>query len=151
MNSQLTSGYQRDRTIEHLVELYHEGNLDAIVKLATGYVKQNPDDYFVWNMLGVAWAHKGEMEEATFAFRQVVSIKPDMSEVHSNIGALLAEQGKFDEAIDAFVEAILIEPDNVGSLVNLAFALERRYFLAPKFEGAKRNMQNIGSWFTCEA
>ena len=131
MNSQLTSGYQRDRTIERLVEFYNEGNLDAVVKQATGYVKQNPEDYFVWNMLGVAWAQKGEMEEATFAFRQVVSIKPNISEVHSNIGALLAEQGKFDEAIDAFVEAMLIEPGNVGSLVNLAFALERRVFLAP--------------------
>ena len=45
MNSQLTSGYQRDRTIERLVEFYNEGNLDAVVKQATGYVKQNPDDH----------------------------------------------------------------------------------------------------------
>ncbi len=119
MNSQLSSGNQRDRVVHCLVEFYNNGNLEAVVTRASSYLEQNPDDYVVWNMLGVAYAQKGEAVEATTAFKKVVLIKPDISEVHINIGHLMWEQSNWDEAIDAFVKAAALEPGNVDLHMNI--------------------------------
>ena len=94
-------------TINHLVNLYNEGQFAIVVEQTQSLTKRYPQAFVIWNILGAAYKGLGRVEEASEAFKKVISFRPECAEGYSNLGVIYQEQGKLDEALDAYEKSIL--------------------------------------------
>ncbi len=56
----------------------------------------------VWNYLGVAEQHDGQMEEAANAYQRALELDRDLTEAHYNLGCLWMEENRPDDALSEF-------------------------------------------------
>ena len=147
-----------EHIIHHLITLYNEGRLSAVVSEAQNLVKKYPDTFVIWNLLGVAAAQIGELECAINAFKKALHINPNQAAIYSNIGNVLKDQGKVHEAIDMFSYALELKNDHPQSHNNLGNALkdlnkfeealasyEHALSLKPDYAEAYHNMGTVFS------
>jgi len=112
-------------TINHLINLYNQGKLKAVVEPAKALAEQYPDAFMIWNILGAANKGLGRVQAASEAFKKVTELNPTYADGYSNLGVTLQEQGQLDEAIASFNKALSLKPDyaeayyNMGELLKL--------------------------------
>ena len=121
--SATTQGPPQD-TINHLINLYNQGQLVAAVEQAQALTEQYPDAFIIWNILGAAHKGLGSIFEASEAFKKVTELNPDYANGHSNLGLTLKDQGKLDEAITSFNKALSLKPDYAEAYNNMGVTLK---------------------------
>ena len=62
-------------TINHLVNLYNEGQFAIVVEQAQSLTKHYPQAFVIWNILGAAYQGLGQVKEASEAFKTSYSVK----------------------------------------------------------------------------
>jgi len=142
-------------TINHLINLYNQGQLDEVVQQAQVITKQHPQAFILWNILGAANKRLGHIEEASQAFKKVTELNSNYADGFNNLGVTLKDQGKLDEAIEAYKKALSIKPDyadaynNMGNILvdlrNLDDAIEafnKAITIKPDYAEAFNNMGN---------
>jgi tetratricopeptide (TPR) repeat protein len=112
--------------LQALVTLYNEGQLVRVVEQAQALTKQYPEAFTVWNLLGASAAQIGQLDQAIFAFKRVLTIKPNYAEAHYNTGKVLKEQGKLEEAIESYKEAVAIRPNYAKAYNNMGNVLQEQ-------------------------
>ena len=70
-----------------------------------------PENLAVWNNLGIAFAEKGDLEDAIAAFKGAIHRDPRFAIAHCNLGGSLKQKGDLSGAIAAFKEAINLDPN----------------------------------------
>ena len=109
-------------TLEKLMRLYNNGQFETVVEKAQVIVKEYPNAFFLWNILGVSAARIGKLDKAITAFKKSIVIKPDYYEGFYNIGNALKDQGKLEEAIVSYSKAIDCKPDYSEAFYNMGKA-----------------------------
>jgi Flp pilus assembly protein TadD len=74
-----------------------------------------PDTADVHNDLGVAYASRGQLDDAIVEFRRALELDPDSAQTHWHLGAALAERGAFDEAEAHLRTSVQRDPTNVDA------------------------------------
>ena len=120
-----TQGPPQD-TINQLLNLYNQGQHAAVVDHAQALIKEYPDAFAVWNILGAAHKGLGRPEEASKAFRKVTELNPTYADGFNNLGVTLKEQGKLDEAIASYNNALSLKPDYAEAYYNIGIALKEQ-------------------------
>ena len=64
-------------TINHLVNLYNEGQFAIVVEQAQSLTKHYPQAFVIWNILGAAYQGLGQVKEASEAFKTVTVLNPN--------------------------------------------------------------------------
>ena len=105
-------------TINHLINLYNQGKLKAVVEPAKALAEQYPDAFMIWNILGAANKGLGRVQAASEAFKKVTELNPTYADGYSNLGVTLQEQGQLDEAIASFNKALSLKPDYAEAYYN---------------------------------
>ena len=124
-----------------LVNLYNQGQIEAVIEQAEALTAQYPGAYVVWNMLGASRAQKGMLDEATMrAFKNSISLKPDYADAYYNMGYALYYLDKLDEAIWAYKKAISFKPDYAEAYFNIGVALKKQDKLDDAIEAYKKCM-----------
>ena len=121
--SATTQGPPQD-TINHLINLYNQGQLVAAVEQAQALTEQYPDAFIIWNILGAAHKGLGSIFEASEAFKKVNVLNPNYADGFNNLGVTLKEQGKLDEAIASYEKALSLKPDYAEAYNNMGVALK---------------------------
>ena len=99
-------------TINQLLNLYEQRQLEAVVEQAQALTHQYPKAFGLWNIIGAANKGLGQVVEASEAFKKVTELNPSYVDGFSNLGVTLHRQGKLDEALEAYKKALLIKPDS---------------------------------------
>ncbi|HEY1308499.1 MAG TPA: hypothetical protein VGF24_33350 [Vicinamibacterales bacterium] len=71
-----------------------------------------PDTADVHNLLGIARASRGAMDDAISHFREVLRLEPDSAVTHWHLGAALAAKGARHEALEHLRRSVEIDPTN---------------------------------------
>ena len=127
-------------TIDQLINLYNEGQFLVVVKQARTLIRQYPEEFIVWNILGASLAQMGNFDRAIDAYQQAILLKPDYADGYNNIGVALKEQGKLDEAIKAYKKVLVLKPDYVEAYNNMGNTLKEQGKLDEAIETFKKSL-----------
>ena len=105
-------------------KLYDQGKLGEVFEQTSTLTKQYPNNWVLWNLLGISAAQLGKLDKAIDAFKKVICVAPDYADAYNNMGNVLKNQGKLEEAIEAYNKAISIKPDYAEAWNNIYFPLQ---------------------------
>jgi len=71
-----------------------------------------PESARAHNLLGIALASKGSLDEALVEFRRALQLEPDSAETHWHLGAALAARGAYQEALEHLRRSVDLDPTN---------------------------------------
>ena len=128
-------------TINRLINLYNRGQLQAVVEQAKALTEQYPDDFIIWNILGVANKGLNKVADAAKAFKKVTKLNPTYADGFNNLGVTLKEQGKIGEAIEAYKKALLLAPDYAEAYKNMGSALHEHNKLEEAIEAFSKAIE----------
>ena len=77
------------------------------------------------NVLGIAFARKGQHEEAIAEYRKAIELRDAFADAHTNLATSLWAKGHTPEAIEHFRKAKDLPPEDARSHLRLAMALQR--------------------------
>ena len=82
-----------------------------------------PESADVHNILGIALAEKGRLEDAIAEFRLALRLDPDSAPTHWHLGAALAYHGARDEAVEHLRRSVQLDPGNADARRDLEAVL----------------------------
>ena len=130
--------------LEHANQLVRHGDCQSAIPHYRDILSRLPDFGSVYNMLGLCYTQRNELQLANQVFRKAVQLEPESIEFRNNLGANHLTQNQISDAIEQFQVVIKHNPQNVGALFNLGVAelrdnrwqeaqshLHRAWLLAP--------------------
>ena len=101
------------------------------IRIMEPYVKQHPEDWYVWNKLGSSYADLGDYQKAEQCLARGLRMNPDCAEGNYALGYVKDKQNKLDEAIPLYKRAIDGQPLLAEARARLgAIYVEKRNFFA---------------------
>jgi tetratricopeptide (TPR) repeat protein len=74
-----------------------------------------------YNSRGIAYAEKGQYDQAIYDFNRAVELNPNDSKAYNNRGRVYRLKGQYDQAISDFNKAIEMSPLDAEAYNNLAW------------------------------
>ncbi len=102
---------------------------DEALKYTKISTSLDPTFYEAWNLMGLAFCYKSDIENAAISYRKAFQIKPDFSEAHYNLGIVLEQSGKVSEAMAEFEKAFSIDEN-----YNAAYEIAKLYYDQKKYD-----------------
>jgi tetratricopeptide (TPR) repeat protein len=123
-------------------------------------IARNPSSFLAHNNLGTALLRRGQPDEASLHFQEVLRLQPDYEVAYYNLGLAFIRKGLTEEALAQFHKAIQLKPDYAAARNNLANLLQRKdqprdalahYQLAAQFRPKNADIANNLAWLlaTC--
>ncbi len=120
-------GEPQEMAQSRALELLKAGDVDGSLALLTELVTLGgPFAQDCWEALGVALQQRGDIREATTAFRRAVKLDPNRSSARNGLGVTLLQAGKIDEAAAQWREVLKSQPEHAQAHYNLACVAARR-------------------------
>ncbi len=105
--------------IQHLVNLYMEGEYTEALALSQKMTRDFPNFGFGFKILGSLLKKLGRIQDALIAMEKSVELTPNDAEAYFNLGNTLKELGKLSEAEACYRKAVEIKPDYVDAYFHL--------------------------------
>ncbi len=138
-------------TIKKLIDYYQNRKFEELILEANKYIKEFPNDYFLYNILGATFIIKKNFKEALLNLNLAIKISPSSLEAYNNIGNIYRLQKKYDEALVFFKKTIELNPNFFEGYNNLGNVLydQKKYNEAKiKYEKAiSANPQYAEAYF----
>jgi len=93
--------------------LIAEGKDLAAISMLKRAVKENPDQYQAWFLLGVTQARKRHFDDAITAFAKVSQLQPQLAEPHNNLAVIYNEMGNLTGAVRELEASLKLNPGYV--------------------------------------
>ena len=87
------------------------GRTKIALESLQGIIKQQPDAYQAWFLIGVAHARQQQFHQAIEAFRHVIDLNPLLAEPHNNLAVIYNELGDVRAAINELEQSLKKRPD----------------------------------------
>ena len=124
VNKKTNSSQKRiHEAINQLVNLFNQGQIVEVVKQAEFLLRQYPQEFIIWNILGGAYATLKDFDQSLKALKKVIELNPNYVDAYYNIGVVLNDQGKIDKAIEAYQRCIALFPNYTDSYINMGQGL----------------------------
>ncbi len=107
------------------------GRFDEALALYRAALEASPDDWRLWNNLGVAYDRLGRFDDAVEASRRAHELEGShdtrlgLGNAHARLGYHLMLEERWQEAADAFTRAEEVIPEDGGVKLNLGACLSR--------------------------
>ena len=111
-------------TIDQIIGLYNQGQLEQTVSLGESLATQYPNAIILYDLLGAAYMGLGNADGTIESYQKALQFNPNHTDAYNNMGMALYDQGRFDEAVESYQKAIKLEPDFADAHYNLGNALK---------------------------
>ena len=141
--------------IQKLIQLINKNLLTSAVDKAKDLIKDYPNTFILWNILGVANNGLGQTLEASKAFKKVIELNPNFPEGFNNLAIILKEEGKLEKALELSKKALLLKPKSAIFHTNIGLIYQQQgnydkaiqfytksFLLNPNYAEAYYNMGN---------
>jgi len=113
------------------IALYRDGQTDRALAAVDGFLTEQPENPYFWELKGQILFEEGRAADAIGAHQRAVELKPDAPLLRINLGHALIETGdpaKLDEAVNQLKRATALEHDNTMGwrLLSQAYASQNK-------------------------
>lgn len=98
-----------------------QGDASQSILFLVRAVKACPDDVGAWNLLGLAFAEKGEIAASREAFERALALSPQQSGLLNNYALVLLQAGDAGAASQKLGEALAADPLSPAIIANRDF------------------------------
>ena len=112
-------------TIDQIIGLYNQGQLEQTVSLGESLAKQYPNALILYDILGAAYMGLKNTEKTIASYQKALQLNPNHTDAYNNMGMALYDKGRFDEAVESYQKAIKLEPSFADAHYNLGNALKQ--------------------------
>ena len=81
-----------------------------------------PEQALVWNKIGIAYHHLGEMDQAKKAYERAIKLDKRYAEAINNLGTVHYARHSFRRAVSQYNKALKLAPRSAGMWSNLGTA-----------------------------
>lgn len=113
-------------TKEELEDLIRQGHHDQVITLCDRILTTDPENFYVYHKLGIAWESKNVLEKAQNCYQTAITINPSYDKAYHNLGNALAAQKDLDGAIAAYRKAIQLNPGKAMTAYRLGNVLSQQ-------------------------
>jgi len=118
----LVEGVNQGEWEARALTLGDAGNWYELIVFCQERIKEYPENFSAWLLLGTAFHQIQHYDEAIDAFRRAVLINPENAGTWLILGKSYYMAENYDQAIVAFRQSLVIDPKNVETLETLAHA-----------------------------
>jgi len=122
------------KIINHLSAMFNHGQFAKVALHAERYLNDFHNNFFLWNIFGVANFRLGNLDRAEAGFGNTIQLNPLYPDAYNNLGVVLKERGRYQEARQAYIKATEIKPEFAEAHNNLGVVLKE----IGKFDDARR-------------
>lgn len=115
-----------ENEFNRLYSLYNSIETNKFLYEADRILKQYPDNFTIWNLVGIVKAKNGQISDASNCFHKVIELNPNFPDGYNNLGNILVQQGKFDEAKILFEKVLSLKPLTADVLNNVGTIFEKK-------------------------
>lgn len=105
-------------------KLYSLGNYSEMIDKAEMLLKNNPENYFLWNTIAVAEKNLGNTEKAIQIHKDNIKREKNNFVAYGNLANIYKVQGKLNKAIEYYKKTLEINPSAADAINNLGVAYE---------------------------
>ena len=144
-----------DDIINKLVKKYENQEFETILIDIQKFVKEYPDSFILWKIMGATHLSLKQFEDAENCFLKGAKLNKNDSKIFSNLGVVYKEQKRFKKSIEYYLKSISMDPNDANTHFNLgnSYKSNADFFNAiksyknaininPKFHIAYNNMGN---------
>lgn len=114
-------------------------NIEQQIEEIKKELDENPDNFALWNELGVGYHILGEYDQAVKSYQKALKEDPSNHQFHYNLANAFFELEQIEKAVNHYLDALDHKPDYVPALNNLADIYE----LADEQERARELFEYI--------
>jgi tetratricopeptide (TPR) repeat protein len=102
---------------------------DSAIRVYNDLLRQYPDNYTVWNMLGIALQQIGQVDSARSAYVRATKLNPKYAEAYNNVGTSWYQEQKYGRALHAYQKSVALDPYLASAYSNMgcAYFSEKKY------------------------
>jgi len=117
--SQIESKRNTDELFFSAYDAIKMGREEEAIETIGKFIKQEPDVWNAWFLLGWAYRRKEMYAEGVEAFEKALRLGSDQTDVFNELAICLMELGRLDDSKGYLLEALKAEPENIKILSNL--------------------------------
>ncbi len=118
-------------------KLFKLNDFDSLKIKVKNLIKIYPNYYNLYNILGIVFQKKSDLNQAILNFKKAINIHPNFDQAYNNLGNVLHKINKSNEAIQNYKKAIKINPSYAIAYTNLG----NTYADLEKFDEALLNQK----------
>jgi len=111
--------------------------------LWTYELRQNPDAWPAYNILGNLQERQGQLPQAMDFYARALQIKPNYAEARYNLANVLREAGRLDEAAEQYRQAFTLRPNHGKAHNNLGIILAQQSRFAEAADQFRLALQTL--------
>ena len=109
---------------QELMMMHQQGNVEAAAEMSKKLIKEYPNEFLLYNILGVCQEAQGDLKGAVNSYEKAININPDRPELQFNLGAMLYKLTDIKNAIIHYQKAIKLNPRFTEAFFNLGITYQ---------------------------
>ena len=97
--------------LKTILELYHKGKFEEILKQKNELINIYPDSVDLYNILGSTNLALNQFKSAIGNFKKAIKINPNLPIIFYNLGLSFHYDKNFESALSSYEKAIKLNPD----------------------------------------
>ena len=102
-----------------LDQKFNKGQYQEVIQAGEEHVKNHPESYKGWNILGWAYFKTDDLTKAEACFNHSIEVNPKSDNAYVGLGALHRKANRLDMARQSYQKAISILPENPEAYASL--------------------------------
>ena len=131
VHKNINFSFPNKQVMDEIIEMYDQGYNKQVADKVEIIIKDFPNSFFLWYILGMVCLNLNRFEQAESRLRKAIELNPNFPDGYNNLGIVLLSNNKFEEAIDVFKKAIFLKSDFDEALYNMGIALKEMNFKYP--------------------
>jgi len=115
---------QDDQGISRLINMYNNGNFCGVIELSGTLLRENPEEFIVWNINGAANGGMNYHDKAVASYKRAIIVEPSYSDAYNNLGIAWKEVGSLEAAICCYSKSVKLNPQSPQTYNNMGNALK---------------------------
>ena len=132
-------GKKIKKNYEEAFKALQKNDCKNAVKKANAVVKDAPDFFGGYFILGRCEIQAGHVDKAIQYYQKALSIKSDIPEAHLDLGNLYAQKQDLDAALQEYQKVLELKPDNVDAL----YSIGAIYYNRKEWDKAIENLKKV--------